>query len=286
MASDEIATMLSESITDLPSLSLVLSKLSRITANPTSSAQQVADIVKLDPALTAKVLRLANSAYFGIPRTIDSLKNAVVLLGQKRVYSLALTSGMLQVLSKKEALPFSHKDFWHHSVAVGMIAEAISKNLRRRDYADSDESFTAGLLHDIGKLALGCFGADYFNQATRESREWNVPFFKGEHAKTSHTTVGLFLAKKWNFPEDLCNALAYHHHIARCPGAKRMVAIVHISDGIAHIVNISTTPGETPPQLEPEAIGLVDVQPERLRAIAGEALQNEKRIEAMIECIV
>ena len=152
MLAGKTAAKLLAAIDDLPSLSPVLVRLSKITANPGSSAQQVADVVKLDPALTARIMRLANSAYVGIPRTIDSLKNAVVLLGQKRIYSLALTAGVLLSIKKRGNLPFSHKDFWRHSVAVGMIAESITKNLRRRDSIDNDQAFTAGLLHDIGKL--------------------------------------------------------------------------------------------------------------------------------------
>ena len=286
MARGEIADILSETIGDLPSFSQVLTRLSQITVNPASSAAQVAEVIKLDPALTAKVLRLANSAYVGIPRTIDSLKNAVVLLGQKRVYSLALTSGVLQALKKKEKLPFSQRDYWRHSVAVGMIAESISKSVRRRDTIDSDEAFTAGLLHDIGKLALGCFRAEHIQAAAGRCLENSIPFFMAEQSETSHTTIGGLLARKWNFPEELCNVISCHHGPALSVTGKRMVSTVHLSDGIAHFVNVSTIPGETPPKLDPEAIALINIQPERLRAIAGEALCDEKKIESLIECII
>jgi putative nucleotidyltransferase with HDIG domain len=285
MLTGKTTDILSSALGDLPSISPVLMRLSKVTSNPASTAQQVADVVKLDPALSAKMLRLANSAYIGIPRTIDSLKNAVVLLGQKRIYSVALTSGVLLALKKRGEMPFSPKDYWRHSVAVGMIAELVSKSLRRRDFIDSDEAFTAGLLHDIGKLALGCFGADHIKKAAQASREQKIPFFKAEKLNTSHTMAGMLLAKKWNFPPGLCVALSCHHDPAHCAGEKRMVSLVHLSDGVAHLVNVSTFPGETPPQLDADAIALVNVQPELLRAIAGEALQNEKRMEALIECI-
>jgi putative nucleotidyltransferase with HDIG domain len=286
MVADEKASMLMEAIGDLPSLSHVLVRLSEIAANPASSARHVVDVVKLDPALTAKILRLANSAYVGIPRTIDSLKNAVVLLGQKRVYSLALTAGILLALKKRGPPPFSQRDYWRHSIAVGMIAESISKTLHGRDSIDSDEAFTAGLLHDIGKLAVGCFGASYFLDAVRNCLESKIPFFKAEKPATSHTTIGWLLARKWNFPDDLCSAIARHHDPAPKVTGNRMVSIVHLSDGIAHCVDVATIPGETPPELDAEAKAFVNVQPERLRAIAGEALQNEKKIELFIECIV
>jgi len=286
MIQDDSTVLLSQEIGDLPSLSQVLMRLSKVTSNPASTAQQVADVVKLDPALTAKVLRLANSAYIGMPRTIDSLKNAVVLLGQKRIYSLAFTAGIVFSFKKKGTLPFSQKDYWRHSVAVGMIAESISKSLHRHDSIDSDEAFTAGLLHDIGKLALGCFNADIMSASIRACMEKKIPFFKAEKVKTSHTLVGLLLARKWNFPPDLCSALACHHAPSDSAAGKRMVSVVHLSDGIAHIVNVSTIPDEAPPELDAGAISLVNVTPERLRAIAGDALQNEKKIESIIECIV
>ena len=286
MLAGKTAAKLLASIEVLPSLSPIVAKLAQVTASPASSAQQVADVVKLDPALTAKVMRLANSAYVGIPRRINSLKNAVVLLGQKRVYSLALTTGVLLAIKKRADLPFLLKDFWRHSVAVGMIAESISKSLNRRDCIDSDQAFTAGLLHDIGKLAVGCFAAEYIRAAVQDCRGNNIPFFKAEKVNTSHMMVGLLLARKWNFPPDLCSSLACHHDPAQSAGGKRTVAIVHLSDGIAHLVNVSTIPGETAPQLDTDAIALVDIQPERLRTIVGEVLQNEKKAESMIECIM
>jgi putative nucleotidyltransferase with HDIG domain len=286
MTGRNLTAKILSAIDDLPSLNPVWAKFSQIVADPASSAAQVSDIVRLDPALSVKVLRLANSAYVGIPRTTNSLKNAVVLLGQKRIFSLALTTSVVSSLNKRGLLPFSHREYWRHSVGCAMIAESVAKFIRRRDFIDSDEVFTAGLLHDIGKLAGGCFIPESISDSVRESQKRNVPFFKGEQLETSHTTIGWILAKKWNFPEELCDAIAHHHDIAIDTGNRKVVSLVHMADYIAHLVNFSTIRGEMPPDLNPDAITSVNVFPERLRTIADEALLNEKKIESFIDCIM
>ncbi len=285
MTTSLLAATLSNAINNLPSLRPIFHRFRQVMENPGSSAQHIVDIVKLDPVITAKVLRLANSAYIGVPHTTYSLKNAVVLLGLKRVFSIALASDVLDTLQKKKMLPFSLRDFWRHSVTVAMVAESISKFLRRSDSIDSDEAFTAGLLHDIGKLVLGCFGAEHFVEAEKKSQRDKIPFYSAEKPQMSHTATGGFLARKWNFPVDLCDAIEYHHDPVNRVSAKRMVSIVHLSDGIVHIVNVSET-SEAPPPLNPDVIAAVHVQPERLRVIADEALRNGSKIEAFIESIL
>ena len=285
MTPNFFASSLSDVINDLPSPSPVLRKFSSVAANPASSAEDMAKVVKLDPALTGKVLRLANSAYTGIPNAVASLKNAVVLLGQKRIYSLVLASGLLSVLKKKSTLPFRLNDYWRHSVSVASIAEAIAKLLRRYDHIDSDEAFTAGLLHDIGKLVVGCFDAKLLAAAAGESRERGIAFFKAENAETSHTAAGGLLARHWNFPPCLYDAIMCHHAPLQSADCKRMVSVVHVSDILAHIAGRTTFAAETAPEFDGNAIAIVNLQPERLRAIANEAVFNEKTIESFINFI-
>jgi putative nucleotidyltransferase with HDIG domain len=285
MIRDTIATMLSEKIGALPGMEQTLRKLSDIVANPDSTAGNVAEAVRFDPALAAKVLRLANSAYVGLPRAIDSIKSAVVLLGQKRVYSVALTAGVLKAMNIKDGTPLSQLDFWRHSVAVGMIAESISKSVRRQGAVDSDGAFTAGLLHDIGKLALASFLPGPFRESAERCIENGIPFFQAEQGEMSHVVAGRLLAEKWNFPEDLSNAIAWHHKPLKNAAGKRIVSIVHLADAVAHLMDVPAIRGEAPPQLDTGAIAMVNIQPERLRTIATEALSNEKKIESLIECI-
>jgi len=150
-------TSLPEAIEELPSLTPVLAKLDAVIADPTSSADDMAKVLKLDPALAGRVLRLANSAYVGLPQSVGSITSAVVLLGQKRIRSLAITSGILSGFKTTNELPFALAHFWRHSIGAALVAESITKYLKRYAAIDGDEAFAAGLLHDVGKLAMACF---------------------------------------------------------------------------------------------------------------------------------
>ena len=273
-------------INNLPSVAPVITKLSAVLADPASSAQDIVKILKLDPALAGKVLRLANSAYVGIPNTISSLKNAVVLLGQKRVHSLALTTSILSAFNSRKSLPFVLEHFWRHSISTGLVAEAISKYLRRYLSIDSDEAFSAGLLHDIGKLVLGCYQEELLAFAAQSSALDKVPFYLAENRETSHTYAGGLLAEHWNFPADLTDVLERHHSPDKSADHKQLVSIVHVSDIMVHMVGFSTFPAEISPKLDNDALAVIKLQPEHLRVIAAEAVQNEKTIESFINFFV
>ncbi|GAG15882.1 unnamed protein product, partial [marine sediment metagenome] len=146
-----------EKINTLPSLSPVVQKISAVIADPDVSANDVVDVLKLDPAIASKVLRLANSAYIGMPRTVSSLQNAVVILGQRRIHSLVLAASTLSALKPDNSLPFSYMRFWKHSVTVAIICESIARHLKRYDPIEAGEVFCGGILHDIGKLVLGVY---------------------------------------------------------------------------------------------------------------------------------
>jgi putative nucleotidyltransferase with HDIG domain len=272
----------SEAIIDLPAMGPVLRKLEAVLANPASSAEDTVSVLKLDPALAGKVLRLANSAYTGIPHTIASLKSAVVLLGSKRIYSLVLASSILSILKKKEALPFRLEDYWRHSVSAAMVGESISKVLRRYGPIDSDDIFTGGLMHDIGKLVSARLAPELCVRSAKVSREENIPFFSAENAEMSHTVAGGILARHWNFPQGLADSLLFHHSPEKSERFRRMVSIIHIADVLAHMAGRSTFPAEPPPPLQPDAVAIVNLSPERLRAIANETVRNEKNIESFI----
>lgn len=275
-----------DNINDLPALAPVLGKLSAAIMEPTTSANDLVKILKLDPALSGKILRLANSAYVGIPNTISSLKNAVVLLGQKRVHSLALTTSILSAFKARKSLPFALEHFWRHSITTGLVAESISKYLRRYTADDSDEAFSAGLLHDIGKLVLGCYQEELLAAAEKKSREDKVPFYRGENDETSHMCAGGLLARHWKFPADLSDVLEHHHAPDKSGAQKKVVAVVHVSDIMAHMIGFSTFPDEISPKLDDSAIAAIKLQPEHLRVIATESVQNEKAIESFINFFV
>jgi putative nucleotidyltransferase with HDIG domain len=207
------------------------------------------------------------------------LKNAAVLLGLPRVRSQVLVSRLISPVIKKTAPPFSLERFWRHSVAVALIAESIARHYQRYGAIDEQEAYSAGLLHDIGKLVLAVYKGPRLLQAYERSTKETIPFFKTEEAEWSHPAIGTLLAAPWNFPAELSDAISGHH--APNPKAEhaRIVAIVHVADVMVHTIGLSVFPDETVPQIDEKALEMVRLPPERLRIIAETEMENQKKIE-------
>jgi putative nucleotidyltransferase with HDIG domain len=276
------AESLLDRITHLPSLPPALARISAIVSNPDISIAEIAEALKLDPGICSKVLRLANSAYVGIPRTVSSLNNAVVLLGQHRIQSLVFATTTLSALGRASPMPFANIDFWRHSMTTALVCESIARHLKRYDTVEAGELFCAGILHDVGKLALGAFEPARITAAQKKAAELRMPFFKAEDLELSHFTVGALLAQRWNFPPDLRNAILYHHDPSGAAPFTKMAAIVHLGDIMAHIMGYRTHPEEIGPSLDESVMVRIELPPERLRVIAAAAIEDEQKLESLI----
>ena len=251
-----------------------------------SSADDVADAIKLDPVIAARVLRLANSAYIGMPNAVSSLKKAVVVLGRRRVHSLVIAASALVSLRTGRDMPFEMRTFWRHSIAAGMMAESIARHLKRYQTIDPGELFCGGLLHDIGKLVLGTCDRDRVEAVGALMNERKAPFFCCEDEECSHTVIGGAVADKWRFPPDLRSAIADHHVPDEAPPEFAMnTAIVHVADAMAHVAGFDTLPDEEAPRIGDGALAMIELAPERLGVISSSCMQDQKQVESLIEAL-
>ncbi|MFP4418407.1 MAG: HDOD domain-containing protein [Chitinivibrionales bacterium] len=271
-------------INDLPCMAGILPRI--MAADPQSAATDLVDIIKTDPSFTARVLRLANSAYIGMPNTVSSLQNAVVILGRKRIQSLAMIScgiglcgGGLKVISFRR--------FWRHSLAVGILCESIGKHCLRYESFDVDELFAAGVLHDIGMLILAKAAPGHLHQIIDKMQQsQKKPFFCLEPQDNNHGEMGIFAARQWHFPEVLVQAIGFHHAPLRAENYSRQVAIVHIADAMAKMIGLHTIEADTVALPDDRALNLIPLPLERLRVIAHEALDDQKRIESLLDALL
>lgn len=195
----------------LPTLSLVVAKVIQVVSNPLTSASDLSAIITVDQALTAKVLRLANSAFYGFPFRIKNITQAVSILGFDTIRNLALTVSVYKVFTGEPDSDFSHAEFWKHCVGVAICANLLAKKIK---YKSPEGAFTAGLLHDIGKTFFDQYMHKEFRTAIKLSRENKTGLEESEKAVIGldHALVGKWMAEKWNLPPELRSGIASHHH--------------------------------------------------------------------------
>ena len=162
--------------------------------------------------MTAKILRLANSAYYGFPRRVSTVRDAVVLIGFRAVRATAIAAAVVDLFDK-DGDPRFHGDLvWAHSVACASVAEAIAK---RSGQVRPDEAFSAGILHDLGRMVLSQYARAPFAQALDRAMATATPLEVIERAVFGydHTEVGAGLAQRWAFPTEVSEAIAQHHDL-------------------------------------------------------------------------
>lgn len=222
----------------IPTMPTIAAKVMQIVNDPHSSAEDVAKFISRDVALTSKVLRLANSAFYGIPRTISSVNSAIVILGFNTIRSLVLSASVLKVFPQKPGLAsFDRKAFWKHSFMVGIASRMVAQIYRKKKLVDMETAFSAGLLHDIGKIILEQFSNDDYVPVVKASREQNIPLFLAEKSilGMSHADVSGMLVDKWQMPNELKGPIVFHHSPLEDKAAQDMACIVHYANHICHL---------------------------------------------------
>jgi putative nucleotidyltransferase with HDIG domain len=206
----------------LPTLPSVIHKLDSLSDNEKSSVQEMARIVSSDQALSARILRLANSPSYGFYR-VSTISNAMILLGVNVVKSLALSSSIFAVMEKDSV------GLWEHSLGVGVAANLIARKL---GLPECEEIATAGLLHDIGKIIIAHKCCEAEKEILKLVHDNQIFILEAEReiVDTDHAEVGGWLAKSWFLPDKLSEPIAYHHDVVKSENHRIKTAVVHIAD--------------------------------------------------------
>lgn len=219
----------------------VVLRIGQLTADPKVTSADLERLIGIDPALAARVLALANSSYYSLPCQISSLHEAVVFLGIKTLRNLATTiTGFNQFLGRGDPPALARRALWRHSVDTAQCARIITASLpaAAREMVGSDQAYTAGLLHDIGKLALDHCRHALFVSLMQMARVQHVRYsdIEAEVMPFGHAQIGAAQARHWNLPPSLCEAIAFHHTpraAALCP---KLTAAVSLANEIAHFL--------------------------------------------------
>lgn len=234
MATRERAAILTAAVESIPTLPVVVHRVMEITANPESGAQQLMEAISVDPVLTAKVLKIANSAFYNRSGQIASLRQALVVIGFSEVRNMILSSAVCNNFAKISRIPgFDAPLFWRHSFVTGLAAKMLARAMG----LTSGELFVSGLIHDIGKLVMVVALPLEFVKMMKMTGNFGLEHLAAEKhlLGLTHEEVGWRLLKRWSFPPHLQSAVGCHHHPAATDVQAAQALTVHLADLLAHI---------------------------------------------------
>ena len=210
---------LGEYIKTMPSLPTSVTKVLEICNNPRTSPADLNHVISLDPVLVGRVLKLINSAYYGLGQTVTSLVRAIIMLGINTVKNLVLSTAVVGQLTSKKSPGLEMEGFWRHSLSVGVSAKLLAKK-RGIDSKLIEEYFVAGLLHDIGKVPLNAvLSEDYIRTVSAADRERKPLSLAEENALgMNHCQAGAMIVAAWKLEGPIGDAIAYHHSYAEYVG--------------------------------------------------------------------
>lgn len=231
--------------TRMVSLPEVCIQVQALADSPHSTAADIGEVVGKDTALTTRLLKLVNSAFYGVPARIDTISRAVNLIGLRELRNLTLAASAAEVFAGIPVKLVDMAAFWQHSVYCGLL----SRNLAQHCHVlHSERLFTAGLLHDIGRLLMYMKLPEETAQAMQQHLEsgHDICAIEEELIGFDHTEVGHALLAHWNLPPNLCAAVRYHHRPQEAHDAHLESALLHIGDAVSHCAQSSKDPLGSP----------------------------------------
>jgi putative nucleotidyltransferase with HDIG domain len=247
-------------------------KLLKMLEDSETSVQAIEDVLRLDPGMTANVLKLTNSAYIGLTSKVGSVKRAVMLLGLKKIKQLVMTSCVGAVMD--EPIPgydLPAGELWRHSIAVSVAAEGLSRELKLND---TEDIFTAALVHDVGKLILGQFIQDDL-AAVQAAAGSDVSFEVAEKEVlgVDHAEIGAHILAHWSLPADLVHAVRWHHDPEGADAVNRATDVVHVANVLCLMMGIGVGREGLQYEPSPAVTRRLGLKPFTLERVASQTLQ-------------
>ena len=244
-------------------LPAVAMKFSEAIRDPLTSNQDLENIVSEDSALAAKVLMIANSALYNFPSKIDTISNAITIIGHKQLSEIILSCSIVAMFKNIPQDVIDMEQFWRHSIAVATAARILAASRREQNI---EKYFTAGLLHDIGKLIIFVEAPKYALEVISQCHAKKELMYKVEKdiLGFDHAKLGAMLLKKWKLPDSVVSAVYYHHMPSVSSGDIIGPAIIHVADMITHAIQFGSSGEEFVPTLNEKAWNALDLDVEIL----------------------
>lgn len=271
---------LARRVTELPPLPQAVLEVMLALQREQLSASRSITLIEQDPALAARVLRLANSAFYGMAGRVGSIGDAVRMLGLRIVAGVLLAVAMHNAIRVEACAGFHFPDYWRHAIASALAARALAAAAG----CDADEAFLAGLMHDIGQLALAAFEPDKTARALALARSAGLSTEAAELVELglSHPGFGARVAQHWRFPATICQAIALHHRPGPASAGKRisLSGLVQLADAVAQGLDLNPGADEAIPAVPAtwQCLGLDDAEALRILATVKQATHEMSAI--------
>jgi putative nucleotidyltransferase with HDIG domain len=268
-------TAILDRVDSLPTIPVVADQIAELVNDPNSNAETIARALASDQSLTAKVLKLANSAYYAIPGGVSHVRQAISFLGFNTLYQLVLSVSVLSAFSGRREDGLDPRGLWQHSLGCAALAELCARKL---GLSETRACFTGGLLHDIGKVALLEIAPDQFHSAVELARRRGLRVGEAEKeiGLPSHDRVGSRLAERWRFPMPLRIAIAHERYLplqsrASVPrNLSSLVDVVSLANTIVRRIRFGDPGDDFVPELDREILERLN-----LTATAAEGLRDQ-----------
>lgn len=256
---DQIDIILAD-INKLPPMSNVVMRVMTLIQDPAVSIHELANEISKDPAITASIIKLSNSAYYRASKPIRTVQESLMTLGIKTVKEIILLTASKKILNKDlPGYQIEAESMWLHSLVVAELSARIA--IQKKTAIPKDLAFTSGLLHDIGKVILAQFFPTKILEIKQELKTSKLSFTEIErkYFGYDHQEVGMKALNTWNFPEELKEVVAYHHNPDQAKNFHKLVSVVHVANQIAVISGIGIDIGGISHELSPNAIKILGI---------------------------
>lgn len=280
----EIQELISKTsnLISLPEVSL---RVNNMANDPDSTAEDMGKVISQDPALVARMLKIANSAYYGSSTDVDTITRAIAILGTNKIRDLVLSTAASQAFDGIPNDLISMQDFWHHSLYCGILAQILAKSSTKK--IESESIFISGLLHDIGQLVM-------FNQSPEKSHEAILLLMEGSQELSTfeaerhvfgfdHAQVGAALVNKWKLPKLIAECVAFHHEPENAQDYPAEVALISIANAVAGLADFdSVNENDVTPLINASTWELAAISKDVLPEAIKKAQEEIKEIETVL----
>lgn len=280
---DRVTDLIRNPKTTLPTLPVVTNNIIVTARSAETSAKDLANFIINDQAISTRVMKIANSSYYGMSQEVDSISRAIVVIGFKEILSLALGMSVFSALSSKgQGGLLDMTELWKHSIAVGLAMKKVAKKTGR---ASDESTVLVGLLHDVGKIIFSVYFPDEYGEVLKRATTDETPLHKLERKilGLDHAEMGYRLMEHWNFPAEIAEPLHHHHNPSECPDG-HMALVVNMANFVAHKSGIGQGCSNGT-KIDREVLSRLRLPYDSVVALAKELESERAEIEGFLEAL-